>query len=160
MANNIVNNYSSTIIQIIQDVIKTYERDLEIIKQTDGELQDIMHEIELSEPKNAANGYKMYRLVRDLRVRRRTAKEEAELLKDAYDYFQSQHGQQFKSKIQSIQGNSVKLKTVQEQRTYTPRQRNDLTITNKHSDSNKSFEDMLSEFNKDKAYVRKGKNRR
>lgn len=160
MANNIVNNYSSQIVTIFQEVTKNYERNLEVIKQTEAELNDLMHEIELSKPKNAATGYKMYAEIRRLRIQRRTAKEEAELLKDIYDYFQSQHGQAFKSKIQSIQGNSVKLRATQEARTYTPRLRDDLTITDRHSDANKPFEEMLKEFNKNKAYVKKGKMRK
>ena len=47
MTNNIVNNYSSTFIQIFNDVIKQYESGLDTIKQTEEELNDIYHEIEL-----------------------------------------------------------------------------------------------------------------
>ena len=105
-------------------------------------------------------GYLLYKAIRETRIRRRTAKIENELLKDMYDYFQSQHGQAFKNKIQSIQGNAVKLKATQEARTYTPKQRNDLTITNRHSDANKPFEQMLTEFKKNKAYMKNGKLRK
>lgn len=160
MANNIVNNYSSQIVTIYQEVIKNYERNLEIIKQTEAELNDLYHEAELSRPKDMYQGYLVYKAIRETRIRRRTAKEENELLKDMYDYFQSQSGQAFKSKIQSIQGNSIKLRTTQESRTYTPRQRNDLTITDQHSNANKPFENMLAEFNKNKAYMKNGKLRK
>ena len=160
MANNIVNNYSSQIVTIYQEVIKNYERNLEIIKQTEAELNDLYHEAELSQPKDMYKGYLIYKAIREIRIRRRTAKEENELLKDMYDYFQSQSGQAFKSKIQSIQGNSIKLRTTQESRTYTPRQRNDLTITDQHSNANKPFENMLAEFNKNKAYMKNGKLRK
>lgn len=160
MANNIVNNYSSQIVTIYQEVIKNYERNLEIIKQTEAELNDLYHEAELSQPKDMYKGYLVYKAIREIRIRRRTAKEENELLKDMYDYFQSQSGQAFKSKIQSIQGNSIKLRTTQESRTYTPRQRNDLTITDQHSNANKPFENMLAEFNKNKAYMKNGKLRK
>ena len=145
---NIVNNYGSTIVSIYSDVIKAYERNLEIIKQTEEELNDLYHEAELSTPKDMYKGYLVYKAIRETRIRRRTAKEENELLRDMYDYLTSQQGQAFKSKIQSIQGNSVKLRSTQEQRTYQPRQRNDLTITNQHSTANKPFEEMLKEFNK------------
>lgn len=160
MANNIVNNYSSQIVTIYQEVIKNYERNLEIIKQTEAELNDLYHEAELSQPKDMYKGYLIYKAIREIRIRRRTAKDENELLKDMYDYFQSQSGQAFKSKIQSIQGNSIKLRTTQESRTYTPRQRNDLTITDQHSNANKPFENMLAEFNKNKAYMKNGKLRK
>lgn len=160
MSTNIVNNYSTTIVTIFQDVIKNYEKNLDIIKQTEEELLDLMHEIELSEPKNAYHGYLLYKEIRDLRIKRRTAKEEVELLKDMYDFLKSPNGQSFKSKIQSIQGSSVKLRTTQESRTYTPRQRNDLTITDKHSIASKPFEDMLAEFNQTKISMKNGKLRK
>lgn len=157
---NIVNNYSSQIVTIFQEVIKNYERNVDVIKQTEAELNDLYHEAELSNPKDMYKGYLVYKSIRETRIRRRTAKEENELLKDIYDYFQSPAGQSFKSKIQSIQGSSVKLRATQEQRTYQPRQRNDLTITNKHSDANKPFEDMLNKFNETKVTMKNGKLRK
>lgn len=157
---NIVNNYSSTIITIFQSVVKDYERNLEIIKETEEELNDLYHEAELSEPKDMYKGYLVYKAIRDTRIRRRTAKEENELLKDMYEYLKSQSGQAFKTKIQSIQGNSVKLRTIQESRTYQPRQRNDLTITDKHATATKPFEQMLKEFNQTKVTMQGGKLRK
>ena len=77
-----------------------------------------------------------------------------------YEYFNGQSGQAFKSKIQSIQGASVKLRAAQESRTYQPRQRSDLTITDKHSTANKPFEQMLANFKKDKVTVQGGKLRK
>lgn len=160
MSSNIVNNFASTIVTIYKDVVEKYEDNLEIIKQAEDELNDLSHEIELSNPKDMYKGYLVYKEIRDIRIRRRTAKEENELLKDMYDYFMSQNGQAFKGRIQSIQGNSVKIRKSQEQRTYRPRQRNDLTITDKHVVANKPFEEMLSDFNKSKAYVSGGKMRK
>lgn len=160
MANNIVNNYCSTIVTMFQDVKKKYESNLEIIKQTEDELNDLYHEAELSNPKDMYKGYLVYKAIRETRIRRRTAKEENELLKEIYEYFNSQSGQTFKSKMQSIQGASVKLRAVQESRTYQPRQRSDLTITDKHSTANKPFEQMLADFKKDKVTVQNGKLRK
>ena len=145
------------IVTIFKDVVNKYEDNLEIIKRAEDELNDLYHEIELSNPKDMYKGYLVYKEIREVRIRRRTAKEENELLKDMYDYFIGQNGQTFKSKIQSIQGNSVKIRNAQEQRTYQPRQRSDLTITDKHSTANKPFEEMLSDFNKSKAYMNGGK---
>ena len=73
---NIVNNYSSTIITIFQNVVKEYEHNLEIIKQSEEELNDLYHEAELSNPKDMYKGYLVYKAIRDTRIRRRTAKEE------------------------------------------------------------------------------------
>ena len=103
MSNNIVNNYASTIITIFADVVKNYERNLEIIKQAEEELNDLSHEIELSSPKDMYKGYLLYKTIRELRIERRRCKEENELLKDMYEYFTSQQGQSFKTKIQQIQ---------------------------------------------------------
>lgn len=160
MGNNIVNNFSSNIITIYQSVIKNYETNLDIIKQCEDELNDLSHEAELSAPKDMYQGYLIYKSIRETRIRRRQAKEEVELLKDIYDYFQSPQGQAFKSKIQSIQGNSVKLRAIQESRTYTPRRREDLTIVDKHSTESKSFEDMLKDFKKTKVTMKNGKLRK
>lgn len=157
---NIINNYSSTIISIFQNVIKTYESNIEVIKQTEGELTDIEHEIELSSPKNARDGYKLYKELREIRIRRRVAKDENQILKDTYEYFKSQQGQAFKNKIQQLQSNAAKLREVQEHRTYTPRQRNDLTCTEQTSTAHKPFQEMLSEFKKTKISTQKGKLRK
>lgn len=48
---NIVGDYSTAIIDIFKDVVTNYERNLEVIKQTEDELNDINHEIELSAQK-------------------------------------------------------------------------------------------------------------
>lgn len=158
--NNIINNYSSTFIQIFNDVVKRYENNLEVIKQTEDALTDVYHEIELANPKDMYGGWKMYKIVKDLRMTRRQAKDENDLLKDMYDYIKSQQGQSFKSKIQSIQGNSVKVYEAQAHRTYTPRQRNDLTITNKTCEVHRPFEELLAEFNKTKFTKQNGKLRK
>ena len=111
---NIVNNYCSTVVTIYQDVIKNYERNLEVIKEAEDELNDLYHEAELSSPKDMYHGYLIYKAIRETRIRRRTAKEENELLKDMYEYLKSPAGQSFKSKMQSIQGTSAKLRATQE----------------------------------------------
>ena len=157
---NIVNNYSTVIIDIFKDVVNNYERNLEIIKQTEGELLDLEHEIELSEPKNARDGYKIYKELRDVRIRRRQAKNENELLKEMYEYITSQSGQEFKSRMQKIQGHSINVCNKQDNRVYSPRQRNDLTITNETACAVKPFEELLRDFNKTKMTMQSGKMRK
>lgn len=157
---NIVGNYSTAIIDIFKDVVTNYERNLEVIKQTEDELNDINHEIELSSPKDMYKGYIMYKTIRDLRLKRRCAKEENELLQEMYEYITSQSGKEFKSKMQKIQCHSVDVHKKQVNRTYKPRQRNDLTITDKTCTSYKPFEDMLRDFNKTKITMQGGKLRK
>ena len=159
-SNNIVNNYCSTLIQIVTDVVKRYEDNEATIKQTEEELNDVYHEIELGKDQDLYGGYKLYRQVKDLRIKRRQAKDENALLKDMYDYIKSQQGQSFKSKIQSIQGSSVKVYEAQSRRTYNPRQRSDLTITNKTCEVNRPFEDLMREFEKEKVTMQGGKLRK
>ena len=157
---NIVNNYCSTLVTIFLDVKKNYERNTEIIKECEETINDLNHEIELSEPKNAYQGYLLYKEIRELRIRRRTAKNENELMKDMYDYLISQQGQQFKNKIQQIQGASAKVQNAQETRTYTPRQKDNLTITDRTCETNKPFEELLKDFKKTKVEIRGGKLRK
>ena len=159
-SNNIVNNYCSTLIQIATDVVKRYEDNEATIKQTEEELNDVYHEIELGKDQDLYGGYKLYRQVKDLRIKRRQAKDENALLKDMYEYIKSQPGQSFKSKIQSIQGSSAKVYEAQNRRTYNPRQRSDLTITNKTCDVNRPFEDLMREFKKEKVTMQGGKLRK
>lgn len=159
-SNNIVNNYCSTLIQIATDVVKKYENNVEIIKKTEDELNDVYHEIELGKAQDLYGGYKLYKQVKDLRMQRRQAKDENDLLKDMYEYVKSQPGQSFKSKIQSIQGSSAKVYEAQSRRTYNPRQRSDLTITNKTCEVNRPFEDLMKEFKQTKVTMQGGKLRK
>lgn len=157
---DIIENYSTTVVTIFQNVVKDYERDLERIKEIEDELQDIFHEIELSPSKNMYAGYLLYKRVRELRIERRRCKEEAELMKETYEFFKSQQGQGFKNKMQQLQGNARKIRNVQEQRTYKPRQRDDLTIEGLTSSEHASFEDMMREFKETKVSMKKGKMRK
>jgi hypothetical protein len=68
----------------------------------------------------------MYKTLRDARIRRRKAKEENELLREMYEFFQTQQAQTFKNQISKIQGNSKKLYETQKARTYVPRQLSNL----------------------------------
>lgn len=157
---NIIENYSSTIVTIYQNVIKDYETNLERIKEIEGELNDINHEIEFSSSKNMYLGYLLYRRIRELRIERRRCKEEVEVMKETYEYFKGQQGQGFKNKIQQLQGNARKVRNAQEQRTYTARQRDDLTIEGMTGGEQASFEDMIKEFNKTKVSLKNGKLRK
>lgn len=147
-------------VQIFQDVIKNYERNEERIKCIEGELNDLNHEIELTPSKNMYSGYLLYKSIRELRIERRCCKEENELLKDMYEFFKSQVGQEFKNKVQQIQGSAAKLREVQERRTYTPRQRDDLTCTNQTSTAHRPFEELLKEFKQTKVSMKNGKLRK
>lgn len=158
-SDNIVNNYTTTIITIFQEVVKSYEAAIETVKSAEEELNDIYHEAEFAQPKDMYNGYLIYKDIRDIRNKRRQAKERIELLKDFYEFIKSQQGMSVKSTIQKIQGNSVKIKNSQDSRTYSPRVRNNLTIEGK-TNNNKSFEQMLKDFKDTKITITNGKYRK
>lgn len=157
---NIVVSYATQIVTIFQNVINTYEYNEDNIRRIEGELQDILHEIELTNSKDMFSGYKLYKEIRELRIERRKCKNENELLRDMYEYFKGDQAQHFKNKIQQVQGSSTKIANMQENRTYTPKQRNDLTCTDKHSEAVKPFEELMSEFKKTKVHMEKGKMRK
>lgn len=157
---NIIENYSTTIVSIFQNTINDYEMGLERIEQIQDELQDVFHEIELSPNKNMYEGWRLYKRIKELRVERRQLKEETELMKDTYEYFKGQQGQAFKNKIQQLQGNAAKLRKTQENRTYKPRRRDDLTIEGLTGGDHASFEDMIKKFNETKITKSNGKLRK
>ena len=158
MHNNVTEQYSTTILHVFDAVVKRYENNEDIIKQSEGEIQDLLHEIELGSDRDMYKGYLLYKEIRNVRRRRREAKDTNRLLQDMYDFFLNQQGLAFKKKIQQLQGNSVKTYEAQNRRTYTPRQRNDLTITNAHNETPKDFEEMVAEFNRKNRITReKGK---
>lgn len=157
---DIIENYSTTVVTIFQNVVKDYERDLERIQEIQDELQDIEHEIEFSSPKDMYNGWLLYKRIRELRIERRRCKEEVEVMKETYEFFKSQQGQNFKNKVQQLQGNARKIRNVQEQRTYTPRVRDDLTIKGITSDKHAAFEEMVRDFRETKVTIQNGKLRK
>lgn len=157
---NIVVDYSTNIIDIFNDVVKRYQTNLEIIKQTEDELNDINHEIELSSPKDMYHGYLMYKTLRELRIRRRQAKDENDVLYEMYCYITSQNGIEVKTKMQKLQGHAVDTERKLNNRSYCPRQRSDLTITDVSPVSNKPFEQLMKEFKETKVTTKNGKLRK
>lgn len=157
---NIVVDYSTNIIDIFKDVVKRYQTNLEIIKQTEDELNDINHEIELSSPKDMYHGYLMYKTLRELRIRRRQAKDENDILYEMYCYITSQNGIEVKTKMQKLQGHAVETERKLNNRSYCPRQRSDLTITDVSPVSNKPFEQLMKEFKETKVTTKNGKLRK
>lgn len=153
---NIANQYSTTIITIFKDVIERYEDSTRTIKKTEEELQDVLHEIELGRPQDLYGGYKLYKQIKELRMTRRQAKDECALLEEMYKYCKSQVGQDVKHKMQAIQSNAAKEFDYQQKRTYTPRQRDDLSIEGKTCETKQPFEDMMKEFKKNNKVTMQG----
>lgn len=159
---NKVKKYTTNILDIFDTVVKTYERNEETIKNTEDEINDINHEIELSKPKDMYHGYLMYIALRDLRVKRREAKDENEMLQEMYEYAKSQSGIEVSKKMQKLQGHSVYTEQKLQNRSYRPRQRDDLTITDDFTEvkCKKPFEELMKDFKSTKIVTKNGKLRK
>ena len=158
MSSNAVDEYTSTIMRIYDSVASAYRTNEAVLEETNGEINDLLHEIELGKPKNARDGYAVYKELREARQRRRKAKDENELLNELYTYLQSQSA--FKNRLAQIQGNARKLYTKQQGRVYTPRKRDDITISGHVEPEVRPFEDMMQDFTKIKVSNQGGKMRK
>ena len=138
---NIVERYCTSIITTFKDVIFTYENNIDIIKRCEDEQMDLEHEIELASPKNAREGYKLYKELREVRLRRRKAKDENQLLHELYNYLKK--NLDFNNKMKQIQGNTAKIYEQQHTKTYKPRVRQDLTCTDQTCMAYNPFEELL-----------------
>lgn len=143
MNNNIVEEFVNTILEIYNSVGSNYENSVATIKRTEDNLSDLNHEIEFANNKDMYHGYLLYKEIKEIRTERRKAKERVELLQDMYDFMNSQQGQSFRNKLNQLKGSSRKVREKQKSRTYKPRQRTDMTIEDKHSETHGSFDDML-----------------
>ena len=90
MSSNIIDRYATTITQIYDSVASAYRANETELEQVNEEINDLLHEIELGKPKNAREGYAVYKELREARQRRRKAKDENELLNELHTYLQSQ----------------------------------------------------------------------
>jgi hypothetical protein len=152
---NIVEKYIDTILYIVSEVKKNYAKSSEEIIIATQEQEDIEHEIELSEKADRTAGYRLYRELRDIRQRRRMAKNQNELLHEINIFFTADNNKSFFDKLSQIKGNSRKTFERQNDRVYTPRRRGDVTIAN--SSVSAAFEGMLDDFKNNNKIVKKKK---
>jgi hypothetical protein len=125
-----VQKHVGAMISVFTEVIQRYEADQKLLQRLDDETQDLLHEIEISKPKNARDGYLIYKDLKDVRIRRREVKDELAQLAELYD-FCTKNSNGIKSRLQQIESSYVKTINKQRIREYFPRQRNNLTICNK-----------------------------
>lgn len=133
MQDNPVEMYVDSINSIFTDISNTYNNSIEEIKEVEQSLMDLLHEIELSSDKDMYQGYLLYKEIKTLRIRRRQAKEKAELLKGIYDFVNGNQVAQIKNTLGQLKGNSKKTLSHQNNRVYSARQRDDLTYNSKKS---------------------------
>jgi len=116
------------ILQILGEIPEIYDSNYEIVGRCDKEIQDILHEIELSEDKDMAGGYKLYRMLRESRRLRRQKKDENELLQPLVDLVRS--SETFRQKLCKVHVQIKENMRQQDEREYKPRVRDDLSICN------------------------------
>ena len=156
MQDNPVEMYVDSINSIFTDISNTYNNSIEAIKEVEQSLMDLLHEIELSSDKDMYQGYLLYKEIKALRIRRRQAKERVELLKSIYDFVNGNQVAQIKNTLGQLKGNSKKTLSHQNNRVYSARQRDDLTIENKHT----GFGDLMKKFDVTNSTSHKGKLRK
>ena len=115
---NLARTNIETIADIMNRVIVDYELNEQVIRDTEGELMDLEHEIELSEARNAAEGYKLYKDLRDTRIRRRKAKNENAVMKELYQYFKSNDN--FKRGLKNVRSQVIQAYNTVENQEYKP----------------------------------------
>lgn len=81
---NKIYNEGRLIFDRIDRVIEYYKYTLEEEERLDKATQDVLHYIELSENLNAPEGYKAYKLLRDIRRKRRKIKDDHRVIKPLY----------------------------------------------------------------------------
>lgn len=139
---NIVEKYIDTIQFILSEVKENYQGSLSDIDKYNKIQEDIEHDIELNEKKNRTEGYKAYRQLRQMRQERRASKNQNELLKDLYSFFDE--NKQFFDQLAKIKGNARKVFDVQNTRQYRARVIEDASC--KETKQIESFDKMLKDF--------------
>lgn len=120
MSDNLAEDNVNILLDVFTTVQQRFRMNEDIVTEANGEITDILHDIELSNPKNAREGYSCYKALREARIRRRQAKEENEVLRGLYDFLQTQD-KLFRSKLTQIKGDARKIVALQQNRVYGPR---------------------------------------
>lgn len=112
-------NQLQTFMAFAKDVITRYEENQRLWDETDKQTQDILHFIELSENLNAANGYKAYKKLAEVRRNRRQYKSEIDLLEPLYEYLKN--NMSVINQLTMIQGKCRTNKETIQMRSYSMR---------------------------------------
>lgn len=156
---NIVDKYASDLNGIFDNISKSYQDSLDEISTADRNLEDLYHEIEISKNKDMYQGYLMYMKIKEQRLIRRQAKEKAEMLKGMNNLVKGSQITNVRNTLSQLQNHAHNLEARQDKRVYAARERDDLTIEGVHNNT-KTFEDMMTEFNKTKITMKGGKLRK
>lgn len=123
----IAENKLNTILNCIDEIIETYEENCRLIKVRQFEAENLLHELELTNP-SVKRKLKIIGELTEIRRDRRKRKNENETLESLYKIFNEETA--FKNKLYKTQKEIIKLKNQQQVRQYRPRIRNDIGIIN------------------------------
>ena len=105
--------------KFLRDVETRYETNEERVATWQDATQDLLHEIEFAPKMNAAKGYAAYAKLREIRIERRRAKTENELIEPMYDWLKGYPD--MVNQIGKVQGDSRVTKEKINNRSYTQR---------------------------------------
>ena len=109
---------TSKIVNIVDNIVKTYECNENVLNRIQAEHQDLLHKIEFVDL-DVINGYKIYKQLQELRIRRRILKDEQESIEPIYSYIKKNNSAfMFLNKIQS---KCAMMNNVIENSKYNPR---------------------------------------
>ena len=109
----------SEFLTFIRDAESRYNENLRLIEEYQAQKTDLDHYMELSENLTAAQGYKYYRLSREMWRKRRACKNEVELLQPLISFVES-HPELING-LKELQGRCGKAKESIDQREYVVR---------------------------------------
>lgn len=102
----------------IRNMLARYQMNKEQYDILEQEMQDVLHYIEMGSDKNANAGFKLYKQLAEIRRKRRTCKNEMDLLQPIYDAF---GGNEKLNVLAQIQGACRTTKQAIDNRAYTVR---------------------------------------
>ena len=108
----------SAFVTFCADVRQRYQGNLQVQEDTNLERQDLLHCIELSDNMRVADGFRMYRKLREVSRVRRDAKNENDLLQPLYDFLTQTD---FESRLRRVLGDTRTRAEVVGKRQYSLR---------------------------------------
>lgn len=124
--------WTTTILSILDEVKRTYEYNYEEINLRDKETQDLLHDIEMGNH-NTAKLVKLAKELQRARKERRLMKEENECLEPLYNFLGRPEWGKVKIDLYKIQTAIARTMEVQANRKYMPKVRRDLSICDKEA---------------------------
>lgn len=109
----------SDFVKFCNSVISRYEENERLESECDAQTQDILHKIELGDDLGVVDGYKIYKLLRNVRRKRRQCKNQNDYYRPTYEYCVA--NRQVFNQLSQVQGRTKTIKSGIQSRQYTTR---------------------------------------